>query len=167
MSFTDNFIRKPIMTTLMMVVVTIFGIVAFFTLPISDLPVIDYPVILVTVAYPGASPETMASAVASPLENQFTTIPGLTTIISNNTEGQSQIILTFDLSRNVDLAAPDVEAAISAAAGNLPTDLPAPPSYQKVNPSDTPIMYLMLTSDTLTPGQIGRASCRERVYVLV
>ena len=142
------------MTTLMMVVVTIFGIVAFFTLPISDLPVIDYPVILVTVAYPGASPETMASAVASPLENQFTTIPGLTTIISNNTEGQSQIILTFDLSRNVDLAAPDVEAAISAAAGNLPTDLPAPPSYQKVNPSDTPIMYLMLTSDTLTPGQL-------------
>ena len=154
MSFTDNFIRKPIMTTLMMVVVAIFGIVAFFTLPISDLPVIDYPVILVNVAYPGASPETMASAVASPLENQFTTIPGLTTLISNNTEGQSQIILTFDLSRNVDLAAPDVEAAISAAAGNLPTDLPAPPSYQKVNPSDMPIMYLMLTSDTLTRGQL-------------
>lgn len=154
MSFTENFIRKPILTTLLMVVVAIFGIVAFFTLPISDLPVIDYPVILVTVAYPGASPNTMASAVASPLENEFTDIPGLTSIISNNTEGQSQIILTFDLSRNVDLAAPDVQAAIARAQGNLPTDLPEPPSYQKVNPSDTPILYLMLTSDTLTPGQL-------------
>ncbi|MDD5424344.1 MAG: efflux RND transporter permease subunit, partial [Candidatus Omnitrophica bacterium] len=142
------------MTTLLMVVVTIFGIVAYFTLPISDLPVVDYPVILVNVAYPGASPDTMASAVASPLENEFTEIQGLTSIISNNTEGQSQIILTFDLSRNVDLAAPDVQAAISRATGNLPTDLPAPPSYQKVNPSDTPILYLMLNSDTLTPGQL-------------
>ncbi|MFA5334417.1 MAG: efflux RND transporter permease subunit [Candidatus Omnitrophota bacterium] len=154
MSFSENFIRKPIMTTLLMVVVTIFGIVAYFTLPISDLPVVDYPVILVNVAYPGASPDTMASAVASPLENEFTEIQGLTSIISNNTEGQSQIILTFDLSRNVDLAAPDVQAAISRATGNLPTDLPAPPSYQKVNPSDTPILYLMLNSDTLTPGQL-------------
>ena len=116
MSFSENFIKKPIMTTLMMVVVTIFGIAAFFTLPISDLPVVDYPVILVTVAYPGASPDTMASAVASPLENEFTEIQGLTSIISNNTDGQSQIILTFDLSRNVYLAAPDVHSAISRAA---------------------------------------------------
>ena len=154
MSFSENFIRKPIMTMLLMVIVTIFGIVAYFTLPISDLPVVDYPVILVQVAYPGASPDTMASAVASPLENEFTEIQGLTSIISNNTEGQSQIILTFDLSRNVDLAAPDVQAAISRAAGNLPTDLPAPPSYQKVNPSDTPILYMVLNSDTLTPGQL-------------
>ena len=153
----------------MMVVVTIFGIVAFFTLPISDLPVVDYPVILVTVAYPGASPDTMASAVASPLENEFTEIQGLTSIISNNTEGQSQIILTFNLDRNVDLAAPDVQAAISRAAGNLPTDLPAPPSYQKVNPSDTPILYLMLTSDTLTPGQLfdlGNRTVGKRISMI-
>ncbi|MDD5072300.1 MAG: efflux RND transporter permease subunit [Candidatus Omnitrophica bacterium] len=169
MSFTENFIRKPIMTTLIMVVVTIFGIVAFFTLPISDLPVIDFPVILVTVSYPGASPETMASAVASPLENEFTEIQGLTSIISNNTEGQSQIILTFDLSRNVDLAAPDVQAAIARAQGNLPLDLPEPPSYQKVNPSDTPILYLMLTSDTLTPGQLydfGNRTVGKRISMI-
>ncbi|MDD4879732.1 MAG: efflux RND transporter permease subunit [Candidatus Omnitrophica bacterium] len=169
MSFSENFIRKPIMTTLIMVVVTIFGIVAFFTLPISDLPVIDFPVILVTVAYPGASPETMASAVASPLENEFTEIQGLTSIISNNTEGQSQIILTFDLSRNVDLAAPDVQAAIARAQGNLPTDLPEPPSYQKVNPSDTPILYLMLTSDTLTTGQLydlGNRTVGKRITMI-
>ncbi|MFA5164545.1 MAG: efflux RND transporter permease subunit [Candidatus Omnitrophota bacterium] len=169
MSFSENFIRKPIMTTLLMVVVTIFGIAAYFTLPISDLPVVDYPVILVQVAYPGASPDTMASAVASPLENEFTEIQGLTSIISNNTEGQSQIILTFDLSRNVDLAAPDVQAAISRAAGNLPTDLPAPPSYQKVNPSDTPIIYMMLNSDTLTPGQLydlGNRTVGKRISMI-
>ncbi len=169
MNLSENFIRKPIMTTLMMVVVLIFGIVAFMTLPISDLPVVDYPVIVVTVAYPGASPDTMASAVASPLENEFTDIPGLTSLISNNTESKSQIILTFDLSRNVDLAAPDVQAAISRASGNLPTDLPAPPSYQKVNPSDTPIMYLMLTSDTLTPGQLfdlGNRTVGKRISMI-
>lgn len=169
MNFSENFIRKPIMTTLLMVVVTIFGIVAYFTLPISDLPVIDYPVILVNVGYPGASPDTMASAVASPLENEFTEIQGLTSIISNNTESQSQIILTFDLSRNVDLAAPDVQAAISRAAGNLPTDLPAPPSYQKINPSDTPILYLMLNSDTLTPGQLydlGNRTVGKRISMI-
>jgi len=169
MSFSENFIRKPIMTTLLMVVVTIFGIFAYFTLPISDLPVVDYPVILVTASYPGASPDTMASAVASPLENQFTQIQGLTSIISNNTEGQSQIILTFDLSRNVDLAAPDVQAAISAAAGDLPTDLPSPPTYQKVNPSDTPILYLMLNSDTLTPGQLydlGNRTVGKRISMI-
>ena len=137
------------MTVLVMVVILIFGTAAYFKLPISDMPVVDYPVILVTVAYPGASPSTMAAAVASPLENQFTQIPGLSSIISNNTLGNSQIILTFDLSRNIDLAAPDVQAAIANAAGNLPTDLPAPPSYQKVNPSDTPILYLMITSESL------------------
>lgn len=169
MSFSENFIRKPIMTTLLMVVVTIFGIVAYFTLPISDLPVVDYPVILVQVAYPGASPDTMASAVASPLENEFTQIQGLTSIISNNTEGQSQIILTFNLSRNVDLAAPDVQAAISRAAGNLPTDLPAPPSYEKVNPSESPIIYMMLTSEAMTPGQLfdlGNRTVGKRISMI-
>lgn len=142
------------MTTLVMVVVLIFGIAAYFKLPISDLPVVDYPVITVSVVYPGASPNTMAMTVASPLENQFTQIPGLNTIISNNTEGQTSIMLTFELSRSVDLAAPDVQAAIQRAIANLPTDLPAPPSYSKTNPSDTPIMYLLVNSDTLTPGQL-------------
>jgi HAE1 family hydrophobic/amphiphilic exporter-1 len=154
MSFSDNFIKKPIMTTLLAAVILIFGAAAFFKLPISDLPVVDLPVIVVSVAYPGASPNTMASTVASPLESQFMQIPGLQSVISNNTEGQTQIILTFDLNRNVDLAAPDVQAAISRAMGNLPTDLPAPPVYQKTNPTDMPIMYLTVTSSTLTPGQL-------------
>ena len=142
------------MTTLLMVLVLCFGIAAYLELPVSDLPVIDSPVITVSVSYPGASPDTMASAVASPLENQFTQIPGLKSIISTNTEGSSQIILTFELNRSVDLAAPDVQAAITRAQANLPTDLPSPPVYEKTNPSDMPIMYLMVSSDTLPPGQL-------------
>ena len=154
MNFSELFIKKPIMTTLVMVVVLIFGIAAYTTLPISDLPVVSVPVIVVSVGYPGASPDTMASAVAAPLENEFTQIQGLQSMLSDNTEGETQITLTFELTRNVDLAAPDVQAAISRAAGNLPTDLPAPPSYQKINPSDDPIMYLMVSTDTLTQGQL-------------
>jgi HAE1 family hydrophobic/amphiphilic exporter-1 len=123
-------------------------------LPISDLPVVDYPVITVNVSYPGASPDTMARTVATPLENQFAQIPGLDTIISDNTEGATKITLTFELTTNVDLAAPDVQAAIQRASADLPNDLPAPPSYSKTNPSDAPIMYIMVTSDTLTQGQL-------------
>ncbi|MFA5160218.1 MAG: efflux RND transporter permease subunit [Candidatus Omnitrophota bacterium] len=154
MSFTDSFIKKPIMTTLLMVLVMLFGAAAFFGLPISDLPVVDSPVITVTVSYPGADPDTMASTVAAPLETQFMQIPGLQSIISTNTDSQTQIMLTFDLNKSVDLAAPDVQAAITRATANLPTDLPAPPTYTKTNPSDTPIMYLMVSSDSLTPGQL-------------
>lgn len=142
------------MTTLIMVVVLIFGIAAYMRLPISDLPVVDSPVITINVSYPGASPDMMASTVASPLENQCTQIPGLKNMISDNTEGQTKIMLTFDLTKSVDLAAPDVQAAISRASGYLPTDLPAPPSYSKTNPSDAPIMYLAVTTDTLTAGQL-------------
>lgn len=154
MSFSEKFIRKPVMTILVTVVVLIFGIAAYFNMPISDLPVVDFPVITVTVAYPGASPNTMATTVASPLENQFTQMPGLYSMISDNTEGQTIITLTFELDRSVDLAAPDVQAAIQRATANLPTDLPAPPSYTKTNPADVPIMYLMLNTDTLTRGQL-------------
>lgn len=149
MSFSEVFIRKPIMTVLVNVVVVIFGLAVYFKLPVSDLPVVDSPVIEVTVSYPGASPSMMASTVATPLENQFMQIQGLRTIISDNTEGQTNIILTFDLDRSVDLAAPDVQAAIQNASANLPTDLPQPPTYRKTNPSDMPIMYLVLVSDTL------------------
>ncbi|MGD2279463.1 MAG: efflux RND transporter permease subunit, partial [Candidatus Omnitrophota bacterium] len=152
--FSERFIRKPIMTTLCMVTALLFGIAAYFKLPVSDLPVVDFPVITITVGYPGASPETMAATVASPLENECMQIPGLNSIISDNIDGQSTITLTFDLDRNVDLAAPDVQAAISRAQANLPLDLPQPPTYQKVNPSDAPIIYIMLTSDTLTPGEM-------------
>jgi HAE1 family hydrophobic/amphiphilic exporter-1 len=154
MIFSENFIRKPIMTTLVMVGLFIFGAVSYFLLPISDLPSVDYPVMTISVVYPGASPATMASAVASPLENECMQIPGLQSVISSNTEGQTQITLTFDLDRNVDLAAPDVQAAISRAQSNLPSDLPQPPTYSKNNPSDTPIIYIMVTSDTMTYGDL-------------
>ncbi len=154
MNFSENFIRKPIMTILIMTAVLVFGIVAYFQLPVSDLPVVDYPVITINVVYPGASPEMMASTVATPLENECMQIPGLQSIISDNTEGQTVITLTFNLERNIDLAAPDVQAAISRAQANLPDDLPQPPTYDKDNPSDQPILHIDVTSDTLTLGQL-------------
>ncbi|MDD5439118.1 MAG: efflux RND transporter permease subunit [Candidatus Omnitrophica bacterium] len=169
MSFSGVFIKKPIMTTLATVVVVIFGIAAFRTLPISDLPVVDSPVITVSVAYPGASPQTMASTVASPLENEFMQIPGLVGVISDNTEGSTSITLTFELDRSVDLAAPDVLAAIQRATANLPTDLPSPPTYTKTNPSDQPIVYLSLVSDTMTPGELydyGNNTIGKRVSMI-
>ncbi|MFH1665014.1 MAG: efflux RND transporter permease subunit [Candidatus Omnitrophota bacterium] len=169
MSFSEQFIRKPIMTTLIMLAALIFGIAAYNKLPISDLPSVDYPVMTITVAYPGASPATMASTVASPLENECMQIPGLQTVISDNTEGQTQITLTFDLDRSVDLAAPDVQAAISRATSNLPSDLPQPPTYSKNNPSDSPIIYLMLTSDTMLPGELydyGNRTVGQRISMI-
>jgi HAE1 family hydrophobic/amphiphilic exporter-1 len=170
MIFSEIFIRKPIMTVLVMMAALIFGIVAYFRLPVSDLPVVDYPVITITVSYPGASPAMMAATVATPLENQCMQIPGLQTIISDNTEGQSQITLTFDLSKNIDLAAPDVQAAISRAQSNLPDDLPQPPTYDKNNPSDKPIVHVSVLSDTLTPGQLydfGNTTVGERLNMIL
>ncbi|MFA7677797.1 MAG: efflux RND transporter permease subunit, partial [Candidatus Omnitrophota bacterium] len=169
MNISETFIRKPIMTSLVMMAALIFGFFAYITLPVSDLPVVDYPVITISVSYPGASPEMMASTVATPLENQCMQIPGLQSIISSNTEGQTNITLTFDLSRNVDLAAPDVEAAISRAQANLPDDLPQPPTYDKDNPSDQPIVHVNVTSDTLTDGQLydfGNTTIGERLNML-
>ena len=170
MVFSEIFIRKPIMTTLIMMAALIFGTAAYFVLPVSDLPVVDYPVITITVSYPGASPSMVASTVATPIENECMQIPGLSTIISDNIEGQSTITLTFDLSRNVDLAAPDVQAAISRAASNLPDDLPEPPTYDKDNPSDKPIIHLTVTSDTLTPGQLydfGNTTIGQRLNMIL
>ena len=138
------------MTTLMVVA----GAWAYLRLPVNSLPTVDYPVIQVIVAYPGASPATMASAVALPLENEFTQIPGLQSVISDNKQGLSTINLTFSLNRSVDLAAPDVQAAITRAQNNLPKDLPSPPTYKKFNPSDAPIFYIMVYSDTLTHGDL-------------
>ena len=154
MVFSEVFIKKPITTVLIVITVVLLGIASYFRLPVSDLPAVDYPVITITVSYPGASPTMIASTVAKPLENECMQIQGLTTIISDNTEGQSQIMLTFDLSVNVDLAAPDVQAAIQRAMSNLPSDLPQPPTYQKTNPSDKPIVHISVTSDTLTNGQL-------------
>ncbi len=154
MTFSEVFVRRPIMTILVTVLMVVLGVWAYFRLPVNSLPTVDYPVIQVTVAYPGASPATMASAVATPLENEFTQVNGLEFMYSDNKQGFSTITLTFSLNRNVDLVAPDVQAAITRATRNLPTDLPSPPTYQKFNPSDAPIYYLMLYSDILPHGEL-------------
>ncbi len=154
MTFSEVFVRRPIATVLMTTLMVVAGAWAYMRLPVNSLPTVDYPVIQVTVFYPGASPATMASAVALPLENEFTQIPGLQTVISDNKQGFSTINLTFSLNRNVDLAAPDVQAAITRAQNNLPKDLPSPPTYKKYNPSDSPIFYVMIYSDTLLHGDL-------------
>lgn len=149
MNLSELFIRRPIMTTLVMAGILIFGLMSYRLLPISDLPSVDYPTIQVTATRPGASPETMASSVARPLEKQFSSIAGLDTLNSTSTLGNTQITLQFNLSRNIDDAAQDVQSAISAASGQIPSDLPNPPSYSKVNPADQPILYLYMYSPTL------------------
>jgi HAE1 family hydrophobic/amphiphilic exporter-1 len=149
MNFSELFIRRPISTILVMVAILLFGVAGYRQLPVSDLPNVDFPTILVTASVPGASPETMASAVATPLERQFSTIAGLDSMTSTSALGNTQITLQFDLSRNVDAAAQDVQAAIARAANQLPPNMPTPPSYRKVNPADQPILYLSLSSQTL------------------
>jgi HAE1 family hydrophobic/amphiphilic exporter-1 len=149
MNIAELFIRRPVMTTLVTAAILVFGIIAYRQLPVSDLPNVDYPTIQVSAALPGANPDTMASAVATPMERQFATIAGLDSMSSVNTQGFTSITLQFTLSRNIDAAAQDVQAAISAVQGQLPTDMPSPPTYQKVNPADQPIIYMSVASATL------------------
>jgi HAE1 family hydrophobic/amphiphilic exporter-1 len=149
MNIPELFIRRPVMTTLVMLGILLFGIMGYRLLPVSDLPTIDFPTILVIAEFPGTSPETMASAVAIPLERQFSTIAGLDSMNSTNTQGMTRITLQFSLNRNIDAAAQDVQAMIGKAARQLPPDMPNPPSYQKVNPADFPILFLNLSSPTL------------------
>jgi len=149
MNISEPFIRRPVMTTLVMSAILLFGVMAYRLLPVSDLPNVDFPTILVNAALPGASPETMASAVATPLERQFSTIAGLDNMTSVSALGSTQITLQFNLNRNIDAAAQDVQAMIAKAARLLPQDMPSPPTYQKVNPADQPIIYLALSSPTL------------------
>ncbi len=149
MNLAELFIRRPIMTTLAMLAILIFGIIAYRVLPVSDLPNVDYPTLMVSAALPGASPETMAAAVATPLEREFSTIAGLESMSSMSTLGGTQITLQFSLSRNIDAASQDVQAAIARSQGRLPPDMPAPPAYRKVNPADQPIIYMAVYSDTL------------------
>ena len=149
MNLSKMFIRRPIMTTLVMAGILIFGFMSYRLLPISDLPNVDYPTIQITASRPGASPETMAASVARPLEKQLSAIAGVDTLNSTSTLGSTQITLQFDLSRNIDDAAQDVQAAISSSSGQIPNDLPNPPTYSKVNPADQPILYLYLHSPTL------------------
>jgi hydrophobic/amphiphilic exporter-1 (mainly G- bacteria), HAE1 family len=149
MNISEIFIRRPIMTTLVMVGILIFGLVGYTKLPVSDLPNVDYPVISVSASLPGASPETMASAVATPLEKQFSTIAGVDAMTSTSTLGSTSITLQFALERDIDAAAQDVQAAVTKTLRSLPTGI-TPPSYQKVNPSDQPILFLVLTSKVLS-----------------
>jgi HAE1 family hydrophobic/amphiphilic exporter-1 len=149
MNISELFIRRPIMTTLVMLAILLFGVMGYRLLPVSDLPNVDFPTILVSASLPGASPETMASAVATPLERQFSTIAGLDSMTSTSGLGNTQITLQFNLSRDIDGAAQDVQAMIAKAAKQLPSEMPTPPSYQKVNPADQPVLYLALSSPTL------------------
>ncbi|MEA2969891.1 MAG: hydrophobic/amphiphilic exporter (mainly bacteria), family [Alphaproteobacteria bacterium] len=149
MNISEPFIRRPVATSLLTMALVVAGGVAFPLLPVAPLPQVDFPTIQVAAQLPGASPETMAATVAQPLERQFAQISGLTDMISTSTLGSSAITLQFDLDRNVDAAAQDVQAAITAAGRQLPTDLPAPPIYRKVNPADSPIIVLAAYSDRL------------------
>jgi HAE1 family hydrophobic/amphiphilic exporter-1 len=152
---SELFIQRPITTTLIMAGIVLFGFIGYRALPVSDLPNVDYPTIQVTAELPGGSPETMASSVATPLERQFSTIAGLNTVSSTSTLGNTQVTLQFDLSRNIDAAAQDVQTAISASARQLPTGMPSQPTLKKVNPADQPIVYLMVSSPTLPLSQIN------------
>jgi hydrophobe/amphiphile efflux-1 (HAE1) family protein len=149
MNISEPFIRRPVATSLLMMALAVAGIAAFPLLPVAPLPQIDFPTVQVAAALPGASPETMAATVAQPLERQFAQISGLTDMTSTSTLGSTSIVLQFDLDRNVDAAAQDVQAAITAANRQLPTDLPSPPVYRKVNPADSPILVIAADSDSL------------------
>jgi len=149
MSVPELFIRRPVMTTLVMAGILLFGLVGFQQLPVSDLPSVDYPTVQVSASLPGASPETMASAVATPLEKQFSTIAGVDSMSSISSQGSASITIQFSLDRSIDAAAQDVQAAIAKAARQLPPNMPTPPTYQKVNPADSPVIFLAMSSPTL------------------
>ena len=157
------------MTTVLTVSVILFGILAYLRLPVNDLPAVDYPVIQVQASYPGASPETVANNIATPLERQFMQINGLELVTSKSTQGHTSLTLQFALSKSIDAAATDVQTAISQATGSLPVDLPSPPTFSKTNPNDQPIMYIALTSDSVTRGQLydyGSTQIGQRISIL-
>ncbi|HEV7944207.1 MAG TPA: efflux RND transporter permease subunit, partial [Solirubrobacteraceae bacterium] len=158
MNFSAPFIKRPIATTLLTAGIVLVGVAAFRVLPVSPLPQVDFPTINVSAQLPGASPEIMASSVATPLEREFGRISSVTEMSSQSTLGQASITLQFDLSRNIDAATRDVESAINAARSFLPADLPSNPTYRKVNPADAPIMIIALTSDKLPPSTLYDAA---------
>src|SRR6185503_1526353 len=154
MNLSEPFIRRPVMTAVLTLSVILFGLLSYSQLPVNDLPAVDYPVIQVHVGYPGAAPETIANNIATPLERQFMQINGLEVVTSKSTQGVATFTLQFALEKNIDAAATDVQTAISQATGSLPADLPSPPTYSKSNPNEQPIMYIAMTSDSVTPGQL-------------
>src|SRR5215831_12664539 len=149
MSVSEPFIGRPVMTSLLMIALVVFGAFGYAQMPVSELPNVDFPTISVTTLLPGADPETMAASVATPLENQFSTIAGIDSMTSTSSQGQTRITLQFNLERNIDAAAQDVQSAISASLRSLPADLPNPPTMRKVNPADSPVLFLALSSPTL------------------
>ena len=154
MNLSEPFIRRPVMTSLVMITFLFFGLMAYRSLPVSNLPNIDYPVIVVTTRYPGSGPDTIADTITSPLEREFTAIDGIKTISSNSQNGSSTIVLQFVLNKDLNVAAQDVQAALDRAAPNLPNDLPNNPTYQKTNPTDMPVLYLAIKSNTMTLGEL-------------
>ncbi len=169
MNLSEPFIRRPIMTTLVMASILFFGIMAYQSLPVSDLPSVDMPTIQVSCSYPGANPETMANSVATPLEQQFMTIEGIQSVISSSNTGSTTIVLTFDLDRNIDAAATDVQSAISTAQPQLPSNLPNYPTYKKVNPAATPILYFALVNPNMTLADLydyGNTFIGERLSMI-
>ena len=168
-SLSAPFIRRPVATTLLMLAIVLFGIVGYRTLPVSDLPNVDLPTIVVTANLPGASPETMASSIATPLERQFSTIDGLTSMNSINVLSGTQITLQFSLARHLDGAALDVQSALTVARPLLPPSMPSPPVFRKVNPADQPILFFALTSPTLPLYQLdeyGETLLAQRISMV-
>src|SRR5687768_8077999 len=169
MNFSEPFIRRPVMTVVLTVSVIVFGVLSFLRLPVNDLPAVDYPVIQVQAFYPGASPDTVANNIATPLERQFMQINGLEMVTSQSIQGSVSMTLQFKLDKSVDAAATDVQTAISQATGSLPADLPSPPTFTKTNPNDQPILYIALTSDSVTAGKLydyARTQIGQRVSIL-
>src|SRR5436189_4668486 len=154
MSISTPFIKRPVATSLLTLALAMAGALGFYFLPVAPLPQVEYPTINVFTNLPGASPETMASAVTTPLERTFGRIAGITEMTSNSSTGSGNITMQFDLDRNIDAAARDVQAAINAARGQLPENLPSNPNWRKVNPADAPIMIVALTSDIQTQQQM-------------
>src|SRR5688572_17292407 len=155
MNLSEVFIKRPVATTLLVLAIVIFGVMGYRQLPVSDLPAIDFPTIQVQAALPGASPETMAAAVATPLEKQFSAIAGVDSISSTNSQGQTNVTIQFNLDRDIDAAAQDVQSMIARAQRQLPPDMPTPPSLQKVNPADQAVIFLSLSSETLPLSQVN------------
>src|SRR5271167_1282890 len=149
MNVSAPFIKRPVATTLLMAAITLAGGIAFRFLPVSPLPQVEFPTIMVSASLPGASPETMASSVATPLERQFGRIAGVSEMTSSSRMGSTSITLQFDLNRDIDAAGRDVQAAINAARSQLPANLPSNPTYRKVNPADAPILIISLTSEII------------------
>src|SRR6202049_4468994 len=145
MNITEIFIKRPVMTALVMMGIVLFGVVGYRSLPVSDLPNVDFPTIQVSATLPGASPETMASSVATPLERQFATVAGIDSMTSNSTIGATNITIQFTLERSIDAAAQDVQNAIATAAKKLPPGMPTPPTLRKVNPADSPFLFVTLS----------------------